>query len=98
VAQSSKSRAHGGPLHNNDLGKPRFRKAYGFAIITGAFFLVSWAGQFFAQLLTERNEAEQHGESFQWADFLPSSPRSPTSASRRSWTRSSPSGASIPTR
>jgi len=58
-------------LHNNDLGKPRFGKAYGFALVTGALFLLSWAGQFFAQVITEGNEAEQHGESFQWADFWP---------------------------
>jgi hypothetical protein len=58
-------------LHNNDLGKPRFAKAYGFALVTGALFLFSWAGQFFAQVITARNEAEQHGQSFQWADFWP---------------------------
>jgi hypothetical protein len=58
-------------LHNNDLGKPRFAKAYGFAIVTGALFLLSWTGQFIAQVATERNEAQQHGESFQWADFWP---------------------------
>jgi hypothetical protein len=71
VAQAFGTRAHGGPLHNNDLGKPRFRKAYGFALITGAFFLISWIGQFFTQLLVERNQAEQHGQAFQWMDFLP---------------------------
>ena len=71
VAQESEARAHGGRLHNNDLGKPRFRKAYGFAIITGVFFLLSWAGQFFAQMITERNDAEEHGQIFQWAEFLP---------------------------
>jgi hypothetical protein len=58
-------------LHNNDLGKPGFAKAYGFAIVTGALFLLSWTGQFIAQVATERNEAQQHGESFQWADFWP---------------------------
>jgi hypothetical protein len=63
--------SRGGGLHNNDLGKPRFAKAYGFAIVTGLLFLLSWAGQFLAQMVTERNEAEQHGDSFQWADFWP---------------------------
>jgi hypothetical protein len=58
-------------LHNNDLGKPRFAKAYGFALVTGALFLLSWGGQFIAQVATERNEAEQHGQSFQWGDFWP---------------------------
>ena len=71
MGQASGTRAHGGPAHNNDLGKPRFRKAYGFALVTGLFFVLSWAGQFFAQLVTERNEAEQHGESFAWTDFWP---------------------------
>jgi hypothetical protein len=58
-------------LHNNDLGKPGFTKAYSFALVTGALFLLSWTGQFLAQMVTERNEAEQHGETFQWADFWP---------------------------
>jgi len=58
-------------LHNNDLDKPRFSKAYSFAIVTGLFFLLSWAGQFLAQLVTERNEAEQHGQSFEWNQFFP---------------------------
>ena len=71
MAQESQARAHGGPLHNNDLGKPRFAKAYGFALVTGLFFLLSWAGQFFAQMITVRNDAEEHGQSFEWADFLP---------------------------
>ena len=33
-------------------------------------FLLSWTGQFFAQLVVERNEAEQHGQQFEWSDFL----------------------------
>jgi hypothetical protein len=57
--------------HNNEIGKPPFPKAYSFAIITGALFLLSWTGQFFTQLLTERNQAEQHGQQFAWSDFLP---------------------------
>jgi hypothetical protein len=47
---------------DNDAGKPRFAKAYGFALVTGAFFLISWAGQFVAQIFVEQNEAEQHGQ------------------------------------
>jgi len=58
-------------LHNNDLGKPGFSKAYSFAIITGLFFLLSWTGQFIAQMFEVRNEAQQHGESFTWSDFWP---------------------------
>jgi len=60
-----------GGLHNNDLGKPGFAKAYSFAIVTGILFLLSWGGQFLAQIVNERNEAQQHGESFAWGDFWP---------------------------
>ena len=60
-----------GDLHNNDLGKPGFAKAYSFGIVTAILFLLSWGGQFLAQIVTERNEAQQHGESFSWADFWP---------------------------
>jgi hypothetical protein len=64
-------RADRGDLHNNDLGKPRFAKAYGFALVTIALFLLSWTGQFLFQMVAQRNEAQQHGESFAWADFWP---------------------------
>jgi hypothetical protein len=56
---------------NDDAGKPRFVKAYGFALVTGALFLFSWAGQFFTQIIVERNEAAQHQQSFQWGEFFP---------------------------
>jgi hypothetical protein len=56
---------------NDDVGKPRFTKAYNFAIVTGLLFLLSWSGQFISQLVVERNEAELHHEAFQWADFIP---------------------------
>ena len=71
MPEKTDKRAHKGELHNNDLDKPRFTKAYGFAIVTGLFFLLSWAGQFLTQVITERNEAEQHGQSFEWAQFFP---------------------------
>jgi hypothetical protein len=51
--------------------KPPFPNAYSFALVTGAFFLVSWVGQFVFQLLSVRNDAEEHGQRFEWADFLP---------------------------
>jgi hypothetical protein len=51
--------------------KPRWPKAYAFALVTGALFLVSWIGQFVFQATVESNEASQHGQSFAWADFLP---------------------------
>jgi hypothetical protein len=51
--------------------KPPWSKAYSFALVTGALFLFSWLGQFIFQMITERNEAEQHGQSFSWGDFFP---------------------------
>jgi len=60
-----------GPHDNNAPGKPRFRKAYGFVIVTMSLFLISWIGQFINQFFVERNEAEQHGQAFQMADFWP---------------------------
>jgi hypothetical protein len=51
--------------------RPRFYKAYSFGLVTGAFFLLSWIGQFVFQMITVRNEAEQHGQPFTWSDFLP---------------------------
>jgi hypothetical protein len=59
------------PSANDDAGKPRFAKAYGFALVTGALFLLSWTGQFIAQLFEVRDQAEQHGQSFSWSDFWP---------------------------
>jgi hypothetical protein len=56
---------------NDDVGKPRFAKAYGFALLTGLFFLLSWAGQFLAQLVVEHHDAQMHHEAFRWADFFP---------------------------
>ena len=71
MAQKTGKPAAGGSLHNNDVGKPGLTKAYGFATVTGLFFLLAWTGQFFAQMITERNDAQQHGQSFQWADYMP---------------------------
>jgi hypothetical protein len=36
-----------------------------------ALFLASWAGQFVAQLAEVASEAEQHGQTFTWAEFWP---------------------------
>ncbi len=71
MTQHAQGKAHRGELHNNDLGKPRFSKAYGFGIVTMALFLLSWSGQFVAQVVVERNEAQQHNETFSWSDFWP---------------------------
>lgn len=59
-------RASGPPFR-----KPRWPKAYAFALVTGALFLLSWLGQFVFQAVVESNEASQHGQSFAWVDFLP---------------------------
>jgi hypothetical protein len=58
--------------------KPPGSKAYSFALVTGALFLFSWLGQFIFQMITERNEAEQHGQSSPGATSFhsSSSPRS----------------------
>ena len=55
----------------NDVGKPRFAKAYGFAIVTLGLFVLSWSGQFVFQLMTVRNEAADHEQPFSWAEFWP---------------------------
>ncbi len=52
-------------------GRPPWARAYSFLIVTGALFLISWTGQFVAQAVEVRNEAEQHGASFSWGEFWP---------------------------
>lgn len=51
--------------------RPRFFTAYSFGIVTGALFLFSWAGQFVFQMIEQRNEAAQHGQTFSWSEFAP---------------------------
>jgi hypothetical protein len=48
----------------------RFSKAYGVGIVTVGLFVLSWTGQFFAQLAMVRNESPQHGQPFEWPDFM----------------------------
>ena len=57
--------------HNNDHDKPRWSKAYNFGIVTAGLFLFSWVGQFISQVVVVRNDAAEHGLSFQWAEFWP---------------------------
>jgi hypothetical protein len=52
-------------------GRPPFAKAYSFAIITVALFLLAWIGQFIAQMIEVANDAEEHGQVFTWAEFIP---------------------------
>lgn len=51
--------------------RPRFARAYSFALVTGGFFVLSWIGQFVFQLIEVRNEAESQGQAFEWSQFLP---------------------------
>jgi hypothetical protein len=44
---------------------------YSLSLTLFALFLLTWIGQFFAQLIEFRNEATQHGETFQFVDFIP---------------------------
>src|SRR5688572_27183170 len=53
---------------NSGRGKPAFTKAYGFGLVTGALFLLSWTGQFVMQLITVRNESAEHGQPFEWGE------------------------------
>jgi hypothetical protein len=55
---------------NGSKGKPSFAKAYSFGLVTAGLFLLSWTGQFFTQLVVVRNEAAEHGQPFEWPDFM----------------------------
>ncbi len=55
---------------NGSKGKPSFAKAYSFGIVTAGLFLLSWTGQFFTQLVVVRNESAEHGQPFEWSDFM----------------------------
>ncbi|WP_156043790.1 DUF6766 family protein [Cellulomonas sp. URHE0023] len=53
------------------VNRPPFFTAYSFAIVTGALFLFSWLGQFVFQLIEARNDAAEHGTTFEWAQYWP---------------------------
>jgi hypothetical protein len=53
------------------FGKPRFCKAYGFALVTGLLFLLSWVGQFVFQYIEFGDEQALHGQAAALADFFP---------------------------
>jgi hypothetical protein len=46
-------------------------KRWGAAYLLGALFLASWGGQFIAMLVEIGNEARQHGQPFDMAEFWP---------------------------
>ncbi|UVS79299.1 DUF6766 family protein [Actinokineospora sp. UTMC 2448] len=47
---------------------------HALTIVLVTLFLVSWVGQFIAQVLEVRDTAEEHGQAFSWSDFWPQSP------------------------
>lgn len=47
-----------------------FRK-WGAAYLLFILFAASWIGQFIAQIIEVGNEARQHGQAFQFDEFLP---------------------------
>ncbi len=51
--------------------KPGLTRAYSFAWVTGAMFLVAWVGQFVFQWIEVANESSQHGEVLMLTTFLP---------------------------
>jgi len=55
------------------VNRPPFFTAYSFAIVTGAFFVLSWFGQFVFQLIEVRNDAAEHGTTFEWSQYWPQS-------------------------
>jgi hypothetical protein len=44
---------------------------HGLTIVLITLFLVSWVGQFVAQLVEAGNDAREHGSSFAMSDFWP---------------------------
>src|SRR4051794_34292362 len=46
-------------------------KRWGAAYLLLALFLASWAGQFISMLIEVGNEAREHGQAFQLAEFWP---------------------------
>ncbi|MEH0970466.1 DUF6766 family protein [Micromonospora sp. CPCC 205546] len=67
TSRGGRSRREQGP----PFRRPRWPRAYAFALVTGALFLLSWIAQFVFQAAAAGNEASQHGQTFAWADFLP---------------------------
>lgn len=51
--------------------KPPVFRAYSFALVTGAMFLLAWLGQFVFQAIEAHADAAQHGVPFTWSGFLP---------------------------
>jgi len=56
---------------DSPFNKPKFSRAYSFGLVTAGLFLFSWLGQFVTQIIVERNDAAEHGQTFSWSDFVP---------------------------
>jgi hypothetical protein len=44
---------------------------YGLSITLAAMFLASWLAHFLVQMREFSNEQEEHGQAFQWGEFMP---------------------------
>jgi hypothetical protein len=44
---------------------------YGLSIVLAVLFFGSWIGQFFTELAVVKEEAAEHGQSFEWGQFWP---------------------------
>jgi hypothetical protein len=51
--------------------KNTFWRRWTAVIILFVFFFASWGGQFAAQLVAEKNQAEQHNQQFKMSEFWP---------------------------
>jgi hypothetical protein len=58
-------------VSKNDVPRPRFARAYSFALVTAVLFVLSWGGQLIFQLMEVRNDASEHHQAFSWAEFWP---------------------------
>lgn len=62
----------------------RHLRRWGAVYILALLFLGSWLGQFLTQMVEFTSEQEEHGQSFAWSDFLPTSSRPPSRTGRAS--------------
>ncbi len=51
--------------------RPSWPRAYSFALVTGALFLVSWVLQLVFQAVAFAGDAAAHGEAFSWGALWP---------------------------
>ncbi|MFI5707093.1 DUF6766 family protein [Kribbella sp. NPDC051620] len=54
------------PNHQRESHARRWGAVYVLAVL----FVGSWLGQFFTQLSEFRSDQQEHGQAFQWADYL----------------------------